>query len=323
MPARPSARRDLVIAAAALAVLLVLPFVWPSKALIDLVIRISAFALFATSLNLLVGYTGMVSFGHGMFFGLGAYAFGLIMQKLALPIPIAFVLALVVNALVALVVGLISIRLKEIYFSFVTLALQMLIYSLIIAWVPLTGGDQGLQGGIPRPPFLGINLAQIGHLYTASVILLVGGLLILRHIVESPFGYTLRLIRDNTDRASFLGINVFRIKLIAFVIAGVFAGAGGIVMALFVSGAYPEFSNWTMSGEAVFMIMMGGVNTYLGPTVGAVILLMLNDLVTRRTEHHGLALGGIILLFVLGLRKGVTDFIADKWRDRQTTSGKA
>jgi branched-chain amino acid transport system permease protein len=314
----PTFMRDLAIAAIALVILLVLPTVWQSKALVDLVIRISAFALFATSLNLLVGYTGMVSFGHGMFFGLGAYSFGLIMQKLGTSVPVAFALSLLVNALFALVVGLISIRLKEIYFSFVTLALQMLIYSLIIAWVPLTGGDQGLQGGIPRPAFLGVTLSNINHLYVFSVVLLITGLLILRHIVESPFGYTLRLIRDNADRASFLGIDVFRVKLTAFVISGVFAGIGGIIMALFVSGAYPEFSNWTMSGEAVFMIMMGGMSTFVGPTVGAIILLMLNDLVTRRTEHHGLALGTIILVFALGLRKGVTDFIADRWRARRS-----
>ena len=309
--------RDLIIGALVLAVLLLLPIVWPNKALVDLVIRISAFALFATSLNLLVGYTGMVSFGHGMFFGLGSYSFGLIMQKLGTSIPVAFVMTLGVSAVFAFVIGLISIRLKEIYFSFVTLALQMLIYSLIVAWVPLTGGDQGLQGGIPRPPFLGINLGNINHLYSFSVVLLVLGLLVIRHIVESPFGYTLRLIRDNAERASFLGIDVFRVKLIAFVIAGVFAGIGGIVMALFVSGAYPEFSNWTMSGEAVFMIMMGGVSTFVGPTVGAIILLMLNDFVTRKTEYHGLALGTVILLFALGLRKGITDFIADWWRNRQ------
>ena len=318
MRAGPTFMRDCAIAATALAILLILPTLWQNKALVDLVIRISAFALFATSLNLLVGYTGMVSFGHGMFFGLGAYSFGLMMQKLGTSIPTAFLLTLVVNAIFALVIGLISIRLKEIYFSFVTLALQMLIYSLIIAWIPLTGGDQGLQGGIPRPPFLGVTLSQIGHLYVFSVVLLIVGLFILRHIVESPFGFTLRLIRDNADRASFLGINVFRVKLMAFVLAGVFAGVGGIIMALFVSGAYPEFSNWTMSGEAVFMIMMGGVSTFIGPTVGAIILLMLNDLVTRRTEHHGLALGAIILLFALGLRKGVTDFIAEKWRERRS-----
>jgi branched-chain amino acid transport system permease protein len=310
-------KRDSLIAVAALAVLLALPYVWPSTALIDFVIRVAAYGLFATSLNLLVGYAGMVSFGHGMFFGLGAYAFGLCMQKLGTSIPVALVLALLVNAVVAVAVGAISIRLKEIYFSFITLALQMLLYSLIIAWVPLTGGDQGLQGGIPRPPFLGIRLDQVGHLYAFCSVLLVGGLLALRHIIESPFGYTLRLIRDNTERATFLGINVFLVKLIAFVIAGVFAGVGGIIMSLFVSGAYPDFSNWTTSGEGIFMVMLGGISTFLGPVAGTILLLLLNDIVTRHTEYHGLALGIVILLFALGLRKGATDFIADKLRARR------
>ena len=136
-------------------------------------------------------------------------------------------------ALVALVIGAICIRLKEIYFSFVTLALQMLIYSLIIAWVPLTGGDQGLLGGIPRPAFLGIDAEpDRPSLRLQRASLLIAGLLILRHIVESPFGYhACGMIRDNADRAAFLGINVFRVKLAAFVIAGVFAGVGGIIMA--------------------------------------------------------------------------------------------
>lgn len=315
--ARPTFTRDLLIAAGALAIILVLPMMWPSKAFSDFIIRVSAFALFATSLNLLVGYTGMVSFGHGMFFGFGAYCFGLSMQRLGVSIPIAILITIVGSALLAVVVGAISIRLKDIYFSFITLAFQMLLYSLVIAWVPLTGGDQGLMGGIPRPEFLGLDLNIVSHRYAFSAVLLVLGLLAMRHIAESPFGYTLRMIRDNPDRASFLGINVYRAKLTAFVIAGVFGGLGGMVMALFVSGAYPEFVNWTISGEGIFMVMLGGVSTFLGPTVGAVILLLLNDLITRRTEHHGIFLGAIILVFALGLRKGVTDFVAEWFRARR------
>ncbi|MBN9280075.1 MAG: ATP-binding cassette domain-containing protein, partial [Hyphomicrobium sp.] len=159
MATRPNLVRDIAIAAVALIILLLLPYVWPSKMVNDLIIRVSAFALFATSLNLLVGYTGMVSFGHGMFFGFGAYAFGLSMQRLGVSIPMAFLITVVSSALLGLVVGAISIRLKDIYFSFITLAFQMLLYSTVIAWVPLTGGDQGLMGGIPRPPFLGIDLS--------------------------------------------------------------------------------------------------------------------------------------------------------------------
>lgn len=314
---RPTLARDLMIAAAALVILLVLPYVWPSRMLNDFVIRVSAFALFATSLNLLVGYTGMVSFGHGMFFGFGAYAFGLSMQRLGVSIPVAILITIASSAVLGIVVGAISIRLKDIYFSFITLAFQMLLYSLVIAWVPLTGGDQGLMGGIPRPPFLGVDLSLESHRYVFAVVLLVVGLLVMRQIVESPFGYTLRMIRDNADRASFLGINVFRAKLTAFVIAGIFGSIGGTLMALFVSGAYPEFVNWTMSGEGIFMIMLGGLTTFIGPAAGALILSLLNDVITRGTEHHGLVLGCVILLFALGLRKGVTDFVADWFRSRR------
>jgi branched-chain amino acid transport system permease protein len=190
----------------------------------------------------------------------------------------------------------------------------MLVYSLIILWVPLTGGDQGLRGGIPRPPFLGINLANQTHLYFTSCALLIIGLVLMHHLVESPFGYTLRMIRDNAARANFLGVAVFRVRLMAFVMAGIFAGTGGVIMSLFVSGAYPEFAYWTISGEGVFIIMLGGLDAFLGPAVGTVILLVLNDVVTRHTEYYGLALGLIILVFALGLRRGLLDVLINLWR---------
>ncbi|MEZ5856491.1 MAG: branched-chain amino acid ABC transporter permease [Hyphomicrobiaceae bacterium] len=314
---RSSLMRDLLIAAAAFAVLAALPFFFPSKGLTDFVVRLAAFGIFATSLNLLVGYSGMESFGHGLYFGLGCYSFGLIMQNFAVPIPVAFVLTILLAMLVAVVVGAICVNLNEIYFAFLTLAFQMLLYSLIIAWTPITGGDQGLTGGIPRPPFLGIKLANYYHLYLFSAGLLVLSLLIMHHIVRSPFGYTLRMIRDNVSRAPFLGISVFRVRLMAYVMAAAFGAIGGMVMALFVSGAFPDFAYWTISGEAIFMIMLGGMSVFLGPLVGAVMLLLLNDVVTKFTSHYGIVLGGVILLFALGLRKGVLDFVADIWRDKQ------
>jgi branched-chain amino acid transport system permease protein len=306
-----SLRLDLVAAILALVVLASVPLLVGGTRLPDFVIRCAAFGLFATSLNLLVGYGGMTSFGHGMFFGLGTYSFGLMMQRTGLPVPAAFVLTLLVTAVTATIIGAICVRLKEIYFAFVTLAFQMLIHSLIISWASLTGGDQGLRGGIPRPVFWGINLADPTHLYVTSCVLLVGGLLLMRHISESPFGYTLRMIRDNAPRASFLGINVYRIRLTAFVLAAVFAGMGGMVMSLFVSGAYPEFAYWTISGEGIFIIMLGGITTFLGPMVGTVILLLLNDTVTRLTEHYGIVLGIVILFFALGLKKGLLDYVTD------------
>jgi branched-chain amino acid transport system permease protein len=317
---RRSLAFDIVIGAAVLVVLALVPLVFPSKALIDFVIRFSAYALFATSLNFLVGYGGMVSFGHGMFFGLGAYTFALLMQRTGMPIPAAFAITLVMCAAVGLVIGAICVRLKEIYFAFLTLAFQMMLYSLIILWVPLTGGDQGLRGGIPRPPFLGINLANQTHLYLVSCTLMIIGMILMHHLLQSPFGYTLRMIRDNAARANFLGIAVFRVRLLAFVMAGIFAGAGGVIMSLFVSGAYPEFAYWTISGEGIFIIMLGGLNTFLGPAVGTVILLVLNDFVTRHTEYYGLTLGIIILVFALGLRRGLLDVLVDLWHRRAALS---
>ncbi|NBO95397.1 MAG: branched-chain amino acid ABC transporter permease, partial [Betaproteobacteria bacterium] len=136
----------------------------------------------------------------------------------------------------------------------------------------------------------------------------------------SPFGFTLRMVRDNPDRARFLGINVWRVKLYAFMLAGVFASLGGVVMALFVSGAFPDFAYWSMSGEAVFMIMMGGIHVFLGPLLGAGLLLMFNDVITRTTEYHGLALGVVVLLFALGFRRGVLDFLLQRWQQKSASS---
>ncbi len=307
---------ELGIAAAALAVLAILPYLFASKALIDFVIRVAALGIFASSLNILVGYTGLVSFGHGMFFGAGAYTFGLLMQKAGTSVPTALLLTVLLSAVLAAVVGAICVRLKEIYFAFLTLAFQMLLHSLIISWQQLTGGDQGLMGGIPRPPFLGINLADQSHLYLFASSVLIICLLIMRHLMQSPFGYTLRMIRDNPERTRYLGIQVWRMRLAAFIVAGTFASIGGVIMSLLVSGAYPEFAYWTISGEGIFMLMLGGTSAFLGPVVGTMMLLLLNDVITKFTEYYGLTLGVVILLFALGFRKGVTDFALEAWHRR-------
>ena len=317
---RSSLLRDSLIALAAFAIFAILPFIFPSRSLTDFIVRLAAFGIFATSLNLLVGYAGMESFGHGLFFGLGCYSFGLIMQNFPVSIPVAFLATVALSVVVGTIVGAICVKLNETYFAFLTLAFQMLLHSLIIAWTPITGGDQGLTGGIPRPPFLGIRLDNHYHLYLFSAGLLVLCLLAMHHIAQSPFGYTLRMIRDNVARAPFLGINVWRIRLLAFVIAGAFGAIGGIIMSLFVSGAFPDFAYWTISGEAIFMIMLGGITVFLGPVVGAVMLLLMNDIVTKFTNHYGLVLGTVILLFALGLRKGLLDFAADAWRDWRTAT---
>jgi branched-chain amino acid transport system permease protein len=308
MKLQSTLRHDLGWALAALLVLSLIPLLTQSRVTLDFVIRLAAFGIFASSLNILVGYGGMVSFGHAMFFGSGAYVFGLLMQKTQVSIPVAILGAIAFSGLLGLLIGAICVRLKEIYFSFLTLAFQMLIHSVILTWTSLTGGDQGLMGGIPRPPFLGINLSDHTTLYWFSCALGVLCLLLMRVILQSPFGATLRMVRDSSERAAFLGIDVWRIKLYAFILSSCMASIGGVLMALFVSGAFPDFGYWTMSGDAIFMIMMGGLHVFIGPVVGAALLLLFNDIITRTTEYHGLALGLVVLLFALGFKRGITDF---------------
>jgi branched-chain amino acid transport system permease protein len=233
------------------------------------------------------------------------------MQSGRVSIPVAVAATVAGTAVVALVIGAICVRLKEIYFSFITLAFQMFIHSVILTWVSLTGGDQGLMGGIPRPPFLGLNLNEGTTLYGFCAVVFVACVLLMRQVWMSPFGYTLRLVRDNPSRANFLGVDVVRAKLGIFVFAGAMASVAGILLALFVSGAYPEFGFWTTSGEAIFMIMLGGSQLFAGPLIGAFLLQLLNRTVTIYTEHHGLVLGLVILAIVLGLRQGVGDFVME------------
>ena len=317
-------RRDIAVAAVALLVLVAIGLgvdsPWPR----DFLTSFFAFGLLAMSLNLLIGYTGLVSFGHAAYFAFGGYAFGLLMQWSGFTtvlgsaaIPVAFVAAVGGTALYSLVIGAICVRLTEIYFAFLTLAFQMFLYSVILSAVNITGGDQGLMGGIPRPPFLGIDLADPHHRYVFCAVVFIVCILIMRIVTESPFGYTLRMIRDNAQRAAFLGVNVTRVKLICFVTSGSMAGVGGVILALFTSGAYPEWAFWAQSGEAIFMIMLGGLNVFVGPLVGAVALRVLNDVVQMYTSHTEIVIGVVILFVVLGLRRGVLDFALDWWVERQ------
>ena len=317
-------RRDLLIAAAALVVLVAIGLgiehAWPR----DFLTAIFAAGLLAMSLNMLIGYTGLVSFGHAAFFALGGYIFGLLLQSPAFTgtmgaasVPVALVAAVVGTGLYAVVIGAICVRLTEIYFAFLTLAFQMFLYSVILSWVDLTGGDQGLMGGIPRPVFLGIDLADQYHRYVFCAVLFVVCVMIMRIMTESPFGYTLRMIRDNATRAAFLGVNVTRVKLICFVVSSSIAAVGGVILALFTSGAYPEWAFWAQSGEAIFMIMLGGLNVFLGPILGAVALRILNDVVQMYTSHTEIVIGLVIMFVVLGLRRGILDFVKDWWVEKQ------
>lgn len=320
---RPGFLRDISIAIVALVVLVAIPFIFTKPSLRDFLIYVMAYGLLAMSLNLLVGLTGLVSFGHAAFFVSGAYMFGLLMQSGRMSIPVAMLVTVVGTAALALVIGAICVRLKEIYFSFITLAFQMFIHSIILTWVSLTGGDQGLRGGIPRPPFFGIDLGNSIALYIFCACVFVICIVIMRQVWQSPFGYTLRLIRDNPNRANYLGVDIIRMKLGIFVLAGAMASVAGILLALFVSGAYPEFGFWTTSGEAIFMIMLGSSQLFIGPVIGAILLRLLEHFVSIYTEHHGLVLGLVILAIVLGLRRGVADFAMEFFERRKAAKAPA
>jgi branched-chain amino acid transport system permease protein len=308
--------RDAIVVTAMLGILIATAFVSSNPGLRDFLIYVMAYGLLAMSLNLLIGLTGLVSFGHATFFGFGAYMFGLLMQSGEFSIPVAIIFTVFGSALLSLVIGAICVRLKDIYFSFITLAFQMFVHSVILTWSSLTGGDQGLRGGIPRPPFLGVDLNDSVTLYIFCTVIFIVCVALMRQVWQSPFGYTLRLIRDNPSRAVFLGVNITLAKLGVFVMAGSMASMGGVLLSLFVSGAYPQFGFWTTSGEAIFMIMLGGSQLFIGPIIGAVLLLFLEHFVTIYTDHHGLVLGGVILIIVLGLRQGVGDYVLS-WLKRR------
>lgn len=299
---------------AAIAVLAIVPALTDSPLVRDLIIHSAILGLFATSANLLIGYTGLVSFGQAMFYASGAYGFALLMRSGTVPVPAALALAVLGSALLALVVGVVCTKTREIYFALLTLAIQMMFYNTILSWQDLTGGDQGLTGGFAKPPFLGVDLARPGHVYAFITVVVVLSLGLLWHITKSPFGYALRMVRDNAARVEFLGLDVPGYRLVAFVISSAVASVAGALMALYVSAAYPNFGYWTMSGEAIFVIMLGGLNTFLGPVLGAVILSLLNHFVTAHTKYYGLVLGLIILFYALVLRKGLLDIVLERLR---------
>ena len=312
-------KRDAIIGLIVWIFLLIFFFVIPSPGIHDIIQKVFILGLFALSLNILIGYLGLVAFGHAAFFAAGAYTLGLFLQSSivsnlgSISIPAAIISAIFISTILAAFIGAICIRLKDIYFSFLTLAFQMLIYSIILALVDITGGDQGLMGGFPKPPFLGIDLGKPFDFYAFTIFISIITIILLRQLIESPFGYGLRMIRDNPDRPAALGFNNQRHKLIAFIIAGSIAGLAGSLQALLDVGAYPEWAFWAKSAEPLFMILLGGMHSFLGPLMGAFIFEILNDFVTANTRYYGLVLGLVILSFVLGLRRGLLDWLLIKF----------
>jgi len=311
-------QRDVFLGLLVWFMLIIFYYILPDPGIHDIIQKVFILGLFAMSLNILIGYLGLIAFGHAAFFASGAYTLGLFLQSdfvlnlAGFSIPVAIVLAVLVSSILATLIGVICIRLKDIYFSFLTLAFQMLIYSIILALVNITGGDQGLMGGFPKPPFLGIDLGKPFDFYAFTIFISIITIVLLRQLIESPFGYGLRMIRDNSERPAALGFSNQKHKLIAFIIAGSIAGLAGSLQALLDVGAYPEWAFWSKSAEPLFMILLGGMHSFLGPLMGALIFEILNDFVTANTRYYGLVLGLVILCFVLGLKKGLLDWLLIK-----------
>jgi branched-chain amino acid transport system permease protein len=275
------------------------------------------FALFACAFNLLLGYAGLMSFGHAMFFGMAGYFFGHMVKVWDLPIEVGMVGAVLGAALLGAVTGALAIRRQGIYFAMITLAFAQMVYFLCVQ-MPFTGGEDGLQG-IPRKPLLfGLIPTDndIGLYYIVLVIFLFGFGSIYRFI-HSPFGQVLKAIRDNEQRALSLGYEADRYKLLAFVLSAAIAGLAGATKAMVVHFATLTDVSASTSGEVVLMALIGGLGTVTGPVVGAFVLVAMQDYLAFVGQLVLVIQGVIFVVIVLVLRKGVVGELSDWWKARR------
>jgi branched-chain amino acid transport system permease protein len=283
--------------------------------------EILIFGLFAMSFNLLYGYMGQISFGHAAFFGVGAYATALLFTALKGPdgqIGVAdFLLSLAVGppvaAVAALVVGFFCVRLTGIYFAILSLAFGELLFYIVFSWYTFTKGDDGIQGLLP-PPFF----QDATNFYFFTLAIVAAAAAVMWRITESPFGYAMRTLRDNQRRAAFLGTNVRVHMLVNFVIAGAFAGVAGALWGPFSRSVNPTLLGWGESGIAVFMTLIGGAGSFIGPMIGSVIYTMLQAVVKMYTVYWPLTIGTIILLIVLFAPGGILGLIDKRIRGART-----
>lgn len=265
---------------------------------------IAIMALFAVSLNLLLGYTGLVSFGQAAYFGIGAYTCALLVMRTSVPFIPSLLAGGLLSAAAALLFGFFCIRLTQIYFAMLTLAFAQIVWAAAFKWNSLTGGDTGLTG-VPFPALLDSPV----RFYYFTLVVVATSLALLRRVVGSPFGRMLVTIRENPERAEFIGVHVRRYELAAFAMAGFFAGIAGGLFGIFNHGVFPDFIYWTKSAEVLIMTILGGMYTFFGPAVGAGILLSLNMLVTSYTEYWPLVLGLVLAALLFLFPGGVLGFL--------------
>jgi branched-chain amino acid transport system permease protein len=269
-----------------------------------LLMTVLCFVVFACSFNLLLGYAGLLCFGHAMFFGGGAYITGYVLKSSSVPVEVGILTGAAAAAALGYVVGLVAVRRSGIQFAMITFAIAQFVYFLLLQ-ASFTGGEDGMQR-IPRNPLLGmVDVSKSSVFYYVILALTVASIALFYRIVHSPFGEILRAIRDNEARVESLGFKPERFKLIAFVLSAAMAGlAGGMKATVFQFATLTDVS-WPVSGEVILMTLLGGLGTLTGPMVGAGIVIVLNDYLAGFGEWSLIAQGAIMLLVIIFLRRGV------------------
>ncbi|WP_372825183.1 branched-chain amino acid ABC transporter permease [Polaromonas sp.] len=269
------------------------------------VMKLLCFAIFAAAFNLLLGFTGLLSFGHAAFFGSAAYVTGWFIKSQNFTPELGVLAGAVAAGLIGLVVGAVAIRRQGIYFAMITLAIAQMVYFVCLQ-APFTGGEDGLQG-VPRGELFGLlSLKSANAMYYVVLAVFVGCFLAISRIVHSPFGQVLKMIRENEPRAISLGYNVDRYKLLAFVLSATLAGLAGSLKTLVMGFATLSDVHWSMSGEVILMTLLGGVGTFFGPVLGAGIVISLQNLLADKVGSWVTVIIGVIFVIcVLAFRKGV------------------
>jgi branched-chain amino acid transport system permease protein len=271
------------------------------------------FALFACAFNLLIGYVGLLSFGHALFFGWASYVCAHAAKVWGFPPELAIASGTVAAAGLGTIVGALAIRRQGIYFAMITLALAQMMYFFAIQ-APFTHGEDGIQA-VPRGKLFGfIDLADQTNMYVTVLIIFLGGFLLIYRIINSPFGEVLKAIRENEARAISLGYKTERFKLVAFVLSATFAGLAGATKALVFQLASLTDVDWPMSGEVILMTLVGGLGTLFGPVVGAFFIVTLENFLTTMGQWVFVVQGVIFVVCVLLFRRGIVGELAQRLR---------
>lgn len=290
-------------------ILLVFPFVFPFT---ELATEILIFALLAVAFNLMLGYAGLLSFCHASLFASGAYTMGILLVRFDVNVFLGMLAAAVIGALIALIIGWISIRRHGIYFAMLTLAFNEVIYFTIFELKDLTGGDDGLRG-IHRPdvgigPF-SISIQEPMTFYFFVLVIVVLSILIIRRITNSPFGSVFLAVRENEQRAESVGYKARDYKIVAFVVSGFFSGIAGALFCLQIKYVALSYCHWSLSGEVVMMSLVGGIGSLYGPILGAGLVVVMQDFFSTIWDRWLLILGAVFVIFVMFFQGGVWDGI--------------